>query len=127
MGDSDDESSKLDQSVVFVNEVKNEQTPVCKGDGCTKTSEFNETELIVRCLQCHGCYHQACAKIDYLDMWIGFMKSPKNREEWRYVCEFCKKEMHAMVRVKQLANLIAVTVKNNHEWLTAKTNSNQLK
>jgi hypothetical protein len=120
MSDSDDESSKLDQSVVFVNEVKEKQ-PKCTNQECSTPFKFKTSELIVRCLHCQGCYHPSCAKLEHLELFLGFMNSQTNREHWRYVCEFCKREVHTNVRVKQLAISLVESVENNHKWLSGKT------
>ena len=58
--------------------------------------------------------------MDEVDHWLGFMKSQKNREYWQFSCEYCIKQVQAMVRIKELAILISDAVKANHKALDNK-------
>lgn len=91
-----DEDDKLDCSVVLLSEIKSEKRPrMCLKPDCEKRLVFPLNDLIVRCLLCHGCYHPACAGAlnNKLGDWLNLMKDVQIREEWKFICEFCKKDL----------------------------------
>ena len=120
MSESDDENSRLDISVICVSELQVHKRPFCSNDECKKKEDFPLNDLIVKCIHCQGCYHPQCAGIEEFEHWEKFMNSTKNREDWKFVCEFCKKEIHLIVRTKELVKSLIDNVSNNHKLTIGK-------
>ena len=120
MSESDDENSRLDISVICVSELQVHKRPFCSNDECKKKEDFPLNDLIVKCIHCQGCYHPQCAGIEEFEHWEKFMNSTKNREDWKFVFEFCKKEIHLIVRTKELVKSLIDNVSNNHKLTIGK-------
>ncbi|CAG9804341.1 unnamed protein product [Chironomus riparius] len=114
MSESEEENSRLDISVICVSEMQVNKQPYCSNDVCKRKEVFPLNDLIVKCIHCQGCYHPQCAGIEEFEHWQKFMMSIKNREDWKFVCEFCKKEIHLIVRTKELVKSLIDSVCNNH-------------
>lgn len=122
MTDSDDDDeAKLDQSVILISEIKYVKPLICVNGNCKKKTVFNDKDLIVRCLMCHGSYHPECVGIEKIIQWKDLMTSLKNREEWKYVCEFCRKDLRLLVRIRTLITETNIAVISNQEASENKT------